>query len=80
MRFEGQRPSGKDKDIMLYNFVFGQEELRAVREALVYFLNKCPKITETQIIRARMGTMLKRLNKFSVEKDIKMNPIKNEKN
>ena len=57
MRFEGTRPSGVDKQVDVFIFTIGKEERRLLHEVVAEAYRKMPKITETQIPRARLKQM-----------------------
>ena len=62
MKYEGQRPSGSDKDISLYTFSVGKEELRIILESLVDVEKRTVKSTDTQVFRSRLQTLIKQLS------------------
>ncbi len=72
MRYESKRPSGVDKDIEIYTFSFGIEELRVLKAILSDFRKRVPIITETTTIRARVRNMIKNLERFSREEKRKI--------
>ena len=67
MKYIGTQKAGKEKDIDVYVFTMGKMELRALRDILMEVRNKMPKITETQIVRSRISTMFKVLDKVLQE-------------
>lgn len=72
MKYEGQRPSGVDKDIPLFIIAIGKQELDVLRKAVIHIKDQTPKITETQIFRARLSTILKQLTEvWRIAKDTK---------
>jgi len=68
MKYEGKRPSRIDSQMNVYQFVFGVEEIDALRKVLKDFRERCPKITETQILRARIGSILAEFSRFETYK------------
>ncbi len=67
MRYENKRKSGNDKDVDVYNFVFGIEEARLLKEILNDLHKRMPKLTENQIVRSRLSNMRKVMEKFFVK-------------
>ena len=72
MRFEGQRPSGKDKDIPVYVFSAGKEELKLIHEGAKLMLKWTPQVLETMPARGRMNNIRKTIN------DVVLNEQKND--
>ena len=62
MKYEGKRPSGADKEIMVYQFVMGKEECRLLFDMATKLFLETKKITELTITRSRLKTMLKGLH------------------
>ena len=62
MRFEGTRPSGKDKDIPVYIFSMGKEEMKLILEGTKRMLMWTPQVLETMPTRGRMNNIRKVIN------------------
>lgn len=59
MRFIKTRPSGKDKDVMVYEFTFGKEELKLLLKICAQTRKTLPDIFEHTIIRHRLNNIIK---------------------
>lgn len=59
MRFEGTRPSGKDKDIPVYIFSMGKEELLLLLEGAKKMSAWTPQNLETMPTRGRLNAIRK---------------------
>lgn len=59
MRYEGTRPSGKDKDIEVYKFVMGRDEARAVRDIVFMAKMQTPITMETASFRNRLANIVR---------------------
>jgi hypothetical protein len=63
MKYEGTRPSGVDKDVMVYKFVLGKDELRILAASLSKAKSTLLKMPETQQIHDRLRNMIKVVGK-----------------
>lgn len=59
MRFEGTRPSGKDRDIPAYVFAMGKEELLLLKGLIISAKRYTPETLETQATRMRLKNFVK---------------------
>lgn len=59
MKYEGHRPSGKDKDIPVYIFAMGKDEIVALKSVLAHYYRAIPKTTETQSFCNRIRNIKK---------------------
>ena len=62
MRFEGKRPSGVDKNVDVYLFSIGIQEMRTLAGILEHTKKNTVLTMETSIFRNRVTNMLKRIN------------------
>ena len=62
MRFEGKRPSGVDKDVDVYLFSVGIQEMRTLSGILTHVKNNTALTMETSIFKNRVKNMLKNIN------------------
>lgn len=67
MRFEGTRPSGKDKDVPVYIFSMGKEELLLLLEAAKKMLQWTPTVFETMPTRGRLNAIRKAIAEVLME-------------
>jgi hypothetical protein len=67
MKYEGTRPSGKDKDIPVYMFTVGKEELDIIVNVLSMANQYTPDIVETHIYKRRLMTLVKNFGKMWCE-------------
>lgn len=58
MKYEGQRPSGKDKDIPVYTFSIGKEELEILTKITTQAFQYTPKLTELIPYRGRLRNLV----------------------
>lgn len=63
MRFIKTRPSGIDKDIIVYEFVFNKAELTVLRDLVFLTRNNTPNMTETSQFRNRLQNIYKEFDK-----------------
>ena len=62
MRFEGKRPSGVDKDVDVYIFAIGIQEMRTLSGILEHTKKNTVRTMETQTFKSRVTNMLKCIN------------------
>lgn len=63
MRFIQKRPSGKDKDIPVFEFAFGHQELQLILGLCRNTKKNLPEILETNPMRQRLNNIIKVLQK-----------------
>ena len=64
MRFIRKRPSGADKDIMVYEFAFGIDELKIILESVMNTRKSLPQnLIELNPIRNRLWNIKRELQK-----------------
>ena len=73
MRYEGTRPSGVDKEVMVYKFVVNKAELDLIKACVDKCNSNMPATTETQIVRHRLSNISKVSGQ--ILQDIKNNKI-----
>jgi len=61
MRFKGITPSGKDKDIPVFNFAFGTDELRLLLGICKTSRKNMPDMFEIMPIKARLANIIHEL-------------------
>jgi len=77
MKYEGTRPSGVDKDIDVYIFSLGKQELELLHAICDRTARYMPMTTETQIAVHRLKTITKEFQKMRrIAKLGKLNPKK----
>lgn len=75
MRFKGTTPSGKDKDVNVYNFSMGTSELIILRDALQDIKKRTPMSIFTMMLRGRLDNMLKVANDTLRLHEVDVHPI-----
>lgn len=74
MRFKGMTPSGRDKEINVYNFTVGTSELVILRDMLQEWAKRTPKTIFTMMLRGRIENMLSQTNKALRDNGIHVQP------
>ena len=69
MRFVRQRPSGEDKDIPVYEFAMGVEEIRVILQATCMLRKSLPDIFELTSMKHRLKNITKELAKILNERE-----------
>lgn len=59
MKFEGTRKSGVDKDVDVYTFTVGREEMRTLKVILSHYYQQIPKTIDTMQFTGRIRNMRK---------------------
>ena len=67
MKYEGQRPSGQDKQIPVYLFAMNQEEAELLLGTVKKVKDLFPKTPETERAHQRLRTIYFCLRRFVVE-------------
>ena len=62
MRFEGTRPSGADKEVDVYIFTIGKQEMQVLSGILEHVHKETPATIETMQFRHRVQNMVQRIN------------------
>lgn len=68
MRYEGKRPSGRDKDIPVYKFTMGEMELRLLLALVEKARKDTPFYIENIPMRGRLSNFNKRFNEALLDK------------
>lgn len=67
MKYEGTRPSGKDKDIPVYIFSVGKDEMEIMAKVLAKTYEHTPDVVEITSYRGRLRNLTKVFGQIFIE-------------
>lgn len=70
MKYEGKRPRVHDRDIPVYTFSVGKQELEILAKILQKQYANCPNITETQTYKSRLKNLSREFGKLYLEESL----------
>lgn len=80
MKYESKRPSGVDKDVMVYQFTMGGAEMCVLAQTLAWVEKNTPPTIDTQSFRHRLLSVSKELARVMRLEGIKPQVFKHDFN
>lgn len=67
MKYEGTRPSGADRDIMLHQFSVGKREIELLENICQHYYENMPNDMETLTTKRRLANIIKGFRKSRLD-------------